>query len=68
MGEISLVCILYDVSLRRKCLVEDYLQVGNALSSSQFVNCGREFACVRNFSCVMTIFNGKVLIEDYDFI
>ena len=40
------------------------LLVGNALSSSQFVNCGRGFAGVRNFSCVVTLFGGKDLIDN----
>ena len=39
------------------------LTSGNALSSRQFVNCGREFAGERNFSCVVTLFGGKVLLK-----
>ena len=40
--------------------------MGNALSARQFVNCGREFAGERNFSCVESLFGEKVLIEDYE--
>ena len=33
---------------------------------NQFMNCGRGFAGALNFSCVVTLFGGKVLIEGYE--